>query len=145
MSIDVVVVLPCVPATAIERAIAQIDASIPARRSVGMPIDGRVGELDVVGRDRRRRGDGVASLDVGPVVADVHRHTGGPHAIEHRLFAKVAPGHPVAHLGERDGDRRHARTADADDVQPLRAGQIQRGLRGWATLRVDTSSRCLRG
>ena len=37
MSIDVVVVLPWVPATATARAWAQIDASIPARRSVGMP------------------------------------------------------------------------------------------------------------
>ena len=37
MSIDVVVVLPWVPATPIERAWAQIAASIPARRSVGMP------------------------------------------------------------------------------------------------------------
>ncbi len=37
ISIDVVVVLPCVPATATERARAQIDASIPARRSVGIP------------------------------------------------------------------------------------------------------------
>jgi hypothetical protein len=33
----VVVVLPCVPATATERVRAQIDASIPARRSVGIP------------------------------------------------------------------------------------------------------------
>ncbi len=37
MSIDVVVVLPCVPATATERARPQIAASISARRSVGMP------------------------------------------------------------------------------------------------------------
>ena len=37
MSIDVVVVLPCVPATPIARAWAQIAASIPARRSVGIP------------------------------------------------------------------------------------------------------------
>ena len=37
MSIDVVVVLPCVPATAIARARAQTAASISARRNVGMP------------------------------------------------------------------------------------------------------------
>ena len=37
ISIDVVVVLPWVPATATERARPQIDASMPARRSVGMP------------------------------------------------------------------------------------------------------------
>ena len=37
ISIDVVVVLPCVPATATDRARAQIEASMPARRSVGIP------------------------------------------------------------------------------------------------------------
>ena len=37
MSIDVVVVLPWVPATATDFACAQIDASMPARRSTGMP------------------------------------------------------------------------------------------------------------
>ena len=36
-SIEVVVVLPWVPATATVRAQAQIDASMPARRSTGMP------------------------------------------------------------------------------------------------------------
>ena len=47
ISIDVVVVLPCVPATPIDRAWAQIDASIPARRSVGMPRSRAAAQLDV--------------------------------------------------------------------------------------------------
>jgi hypothetical protein len=38
MSIDVVVVFPCVPATAIDSARAQIDASIPARDTTTAPI-----------------------------------------------------------------------------------------------------------
>ena len=37
ISIDEVVVLPCVPATPSDRAWAQIDASIPARLSTGSP------------------------------------------------------------------------------------------------------------
>ncbi len=37
MSIDVVVVLPCVPATPSDRARAQIAASMPARRRTGTP------------------------------------------------------------------------------------------------------------
>jgi hypothetical protein len=37
ISIDAVVVLPCAPATPNELAWAQIEASIPARRSTGMP------------------------------------------------------------------------------------------------------------
>ncbi len=39
---------------------------------------------------------------------------GRPHAVEHRLLAEVAAGDAVAHLGQGDGDGRHARTADAD-------------------------------
>jgi hypothetical protein len=37
ISIEVVVVLPCVPATASVLAMAQIEASIPARLKVAMP------------------------------------------------------------------------------------------------------------
>ena len=37
MSMDVVVVLPWVPATAIARAQAQIDANMPARRMASTP------------------------------------------------------------------------------------------------------------
>jgi hypothetical protein len=36
-SIDEVVVLPCVPATASERRCAQMEASTSERRSTGMP------------------------------------------------------------------------------------------------------------
>jgi hypothetical protein len=52
MSIDVVVVLPWVPATASDLACAQIDASMPARRSTGTVGAGLV-ELDVPLGDRR--------------------------------------------------------------------------------------------
>ncbi len=53
ISIDVVVVLPCVPATASDLACAQIEASIPARRSVVTPADACLVELDVRARARR--------------------------------------------------------------------------------------------
>jgi hypothetical protein len=61
------------------------------------------------------------------MVADPHVDPGGPHAIEHGLFAQVAARHGVAHLGQGDGDRRHPRAAHTDDMQPLPAGQVQRG------------------
>ena len=90
ISIDVVVVLPCVPATATERARAQIDASIPARRSVGIPSSTASAQLDVVRRHRRRRRHRVAALDVRAVVTDVHGDAGRPQAVEHGLLADVA-------------------------------------------------------
>ena len=60
ISIDVVVVLPCVPATPSERAWAQIDASIPARRSTGCPSARASSSSMLCRRDRGRRRDGVA-------------------------------------------------------------------------------------
>ena len=78
ISIDVVVVLPWVPATATARAWAQIAASIPARRSVGMPCSAGRPQLDVAVGDRRRRRDGVAADDDGRVVADVDRRRRPP-------------------------------------------------------------------
>ena len=70
MSIDVVVVLPCVPATASERAWAQIDASIPARVSTVTPVCACLVEFDVVGRNRAGRGDRIDTVDDGTIVAD---------------------------------------------------------------------------
>ena len=99
-------------------------ASRPGAAS-GCPARGR-GELDVVGRDRRRRRDGVAAVDDGGVVADVHVDAGGADPVEHRLVTDVAARHGVAHLGEGDGDGGHARTTDADDVQPQRSGEVER-------------------
>ena len=129
MSIDDVVVLPWVPATATARAWrTSRRASLPAATWGSRRHGGA--QLDVVGRDRRRRRDGVAAVDDGGVVADVDRHAGGAHAVEDRLLAEVAARHRVAHLGEGDGDGAHARPAHADDVETEGAGQVERGGRG---------------
>ena len=64
ISIDVVVVLPWVPATATERARAQIDASMPARRRVGIPSSWARRTSMLVSGIAVDDGDGVAALDV---------------------------------------------------------------------------------
>ena len=87
-------------------------------------VTGRA-QLDVALRDRRRGRDGVATGDEGGVVADVHGHAGGPHTVEHGLVADVTSRHRVAHLRQRDGDRRHPRATDADDMQAQRPGQVE--------------------
>ena len=136
MSIDVVVVLPCVPATATDRARAQIDASIPARRSVGMPRS-RAARSSML-----RSGIAVEAVTASHpshragLVTDGHGDAGRADAVEHRLLAEVAAGHGVAHLGEDDGDRRHARSADADDVQPPRLDRGRGRRCGWVIVTV---------
>ena len=57
---------------------------------------------------------------------DVNGDARRPQAVEHGLVADVAAGHAVPHLGEDDGDRRHPRAADADDVQPSWPGEVHR-------------------
>ncbi len=127
MSNEVVVVLPWVPATATERARAQIDASIPARRSIERACVARCDELDVGGRDRSRPGHSVDALDERRVVADVHLHAERAQPVEHRQLVDVAARHGMAHLGEHGGDRAHARATHADHVQPQRwSRQVER-------------------
>jgi hypothetical protein len=119
INIDVVDVLPWVPATASDWACAQIDDSMPGARQDGDVVLCRLGQFDVVRRDRSRRRDGCASADVTTVVADVHLHAGSANALEDGALAQVTAADAMPHLGEDDGDGTHARAADADDVQPL--------------------------
>ena len=106
MSIDVVVVLPCVPATATDRAWAQIDASIPARRSVGMPRSRAARSSMFVAGMAVEAVTASHPATTAAVVADVDGDARRPDPVEHRLLAQVAARHRVAHLGEDDGDRR---------------------------------------
>ena len=125
MSIDVVVVLPCVPATATDRARAQIAASISARRSVGMPCSRAARSSMFVTGIGGRGGHRVASGDCVGVMTDRHGDAGRPDPVEDRLLAYVAAGHGVAHLGKHDGDRRHPRPADPDDVQAPGSTEVE--------------------
>ncbi len=129
VSIEVVVVLPWVPATATVRAQAQIDASIPARRSIGDARRARAATSSTL--EAGIAVDPVTAsmpVDERRVVADVHGDAGDAQPVEHRRLAEVAARHGVAHLGEDEGDGAHARAADADDVEPQRWGrQVERG------------------
>ena len=63
--IDVVVVLPCEPATAIENRSRISSASISARGITGMPRRSRLDDLRVVRPHRRREHHDVGVADVG--------------------------------------------------------------------------------
>ena len=131
MSIEVVVVLPWVPATASDFACGtdRCQHSGPAQH--GDVELARLVELVEVRRDRRRCRHCIAADDVRPRVADVDVDPGGPESVEHLALAQVDARHVVAHLGERDGDRAHAGT------RPLRrrgdgAATTDRAVRrGW--------------
>ena len=122
ISIDVVVVLPCVPATA-ERSGLGAD-----RRQHPGPAQRR----DAESCAPRRARCCVAGIAVDAVTASQPCTTrrswptctstpAARSAVEHRLRRGGRCRHVVAHLGQRDGDGAHARAADADDVQPPRA------------------------
>ena len=66
----VVVVLPCVPATAMPCFRRMSSASISARGTTGIATLARGGDFGIVGRDRRRHDDRIGAGDVRRVVAD---------------------------------------------------------------------------
>ncbi len=124
-------VLPWVPATASDCALAQIDASMPARLEHGHPGGSCLVEFDVPFGNRRRCGHRVDAVDEGAVVTDVHLDAGGTDPFEHRMVAEIGTRHDVPHLGERDGDRAHARTADTDHVEAVGDRQLERWAWWW--------------
>ena len=69
---EVVVVLPCVPATATQLFSRMSSASISARRTTGMRLRARRGELGIVALDRGRDDDDGGVAEIGRVVADEH-------------------------------------------------------------------------
>ena len=48
-----------------------------------------------------------------------------PDPVEDRLLAEIAARHRVAHLRKDDGDRRHPRPADPDDVQAPGSTEVE--------------------
>ena len=125
--IEVVVVLPCEPATAIENRSRISSASISARGITGMP---RRAASTISGFDARTADENTttsASATCAAVVALVH-----PDAA-HRLqpacrlrLLRVGSAHLVPEVGQQLGDAAHADAADADEVHPLRAPEHPR-------------------
>ena len=119
--IDVVVVLPCVPATPSPRRAATIPASASARDSTGMPARLGRAHLDVRARHRGADHDRVGvDRDVPRDLRDEALHPEQPQPVEARVLVEVRAAHPVAHLGEDRRVRAHPRAADADDVDAPR-------------------------
>ena len=121
-SIDAVVVLPWVPATAMHR-LSDGDGG----QGLG---PGQHGDPATPGLDRSRgcpramAEDAVttsAAADVGGGVADGHRHPGAGQPLGDRRRLEVAAGHRVTHGVQHGGDGAHARAADPHHVHGRRA------------------------
>ena len=65
----------------------------------------------------------------------------GAQAVEDGDLAQIAAGDRVAHLRQREGDGAHAWPADADDVVPAPARQVERRCHPPATSSISSASR----
>ncbi len=117
---EVVVVLPCMPATAMPYLRRMSSASISARWMTGILRARASSDLGIGGRDGGAGDDDVGGGGVGRGVAleDVGAERG--EAVGDGGAAQVGAGDGVAH-GEQDlGDAAHADAADANEVNAMR-------------------------
>ena len=113
----VVVVLPCVPATAMPWRKRMSSPSISARRTTGMrDVHAPRASSGFAGGDGRGHDDDARARDLPRRVADedAHAHLREPRG--HRVRAQVRALHRVAEVDEHLGDAAHAGAADADQV-----------------------------
>ena len=116
----VVVVLPCVPATAMPCFRRMSSASISARGTTGMPRSRAASDLRIVGRappsTRRRRRRRRRCRARGRSRSSRRASRGARVAA---LSARSEPRHLVALRHEHLGDAAHPGAADADEVDAL--------------------------
>ena len=109
-------VLPCVPATARHRRVAQMAASISERGTTRMP---RACASASSGFSGGTAGENVTASAPATFSASMpHRHGDavGAQALRHRRVLQVRARDRVTHRPEHQGDGAHAGAADAHDV-----------------------------
>src|SRR5881397_2876997 len=127
---DVVVVLPWVPATAMPYFRRISSASISAR--------GRDLHLDVVARDGRGVDDDVRAFDMTRLVADENLCSKRLESLNGFVSPLIGPRHSVAEIQQDLGDAGHPGAPDAHEVDLLvalkhwRAARYSRALRSRA-------------
>ena len=116
-TIDVVVVLPCVPAIAIALFSRISSASISARRTTGSRAVRAPRQLRIVFLDRRGDDDDVRAVDVAlprarPLTCDALL----AQPLDVAALGRIGAAHRVAEIGQHLGDAAHADAADPDEV-----------------------------
>ena len=116
----VVVVLPCVPATAMPCFRRISSASISARGTTGMPRSRAASTSGLSVADRRRHDDGVGTLRRSRArVPDRDVDAERTQPARRRALGEVGARHLVALRRQHFGDAAHAGAADADEVDAL--------------------------
>src|ERR1022692_2251252 len=116
VSMEVLVVLPCVPATAIPRWPSMMEASAAAR----------LGQLGIALPDRGGHHDGVRVAEIRRSVPDMHLRAERREPGEHVRAGRVAAGHGDPPGQHDPGDPGHARAADAGEVHPSQLAEADR-------------------
>ena len=115
----VVVVLPCVPATAMPCFRRISSASISARGTTGIAALARGDDFRIVRRDRRRHDDGVGAGDVRRACPIATATPSRARRVVTALAARSEPRDLIALRGQHFGDAAHAGAADADEMDAL--------------------------
>ncbi len=127
---DVVVVLPCVPATAMPNFMRISSASISARGITGMRSSRA---RTTSGFDMpHRRGDHHhvdVLLDVVGSMADSDDRTETLEALRRLGFGEIRAADDVSHVEQHLGDAAHADAADADEMNVVLALEQRQFLR----------------
>ena len=143
-TIEVVVVLPCMPAMAMPYFSRINSASISARWMTGMCSLCGFDDLGIVRRDGRT---GDHHLGAGNVLRGVAFEDGraqAGQAMGDGRALQIGAGNLVAEIQQHLGDTAHADAADADEMNALnfgkhRSGKPGHGFRGFNTDRKRAS------
>ena len=120
--IEVVVVLPCVPATATVDLSRISSASISARRTTGMRVLERGLDLGIGALDRGRGDDHRRIAEILRRMADRDRDAAVAQPLDDIALGDVGALHRVAEVVHHLGDARHADAADADEMDRADVG-----------------------
>ena len=120
--IEVVVVLPWVPATATVFCMRISSASISARLDPRQAALGRGLDFRIAVLDRGRADDHRGIAEIVGRMADRDRDPGLAQLLDDIAFGDVRALHLVAEVVHHFGDARHADAADADEVDRADVG-----------------------
>ena len=122
-TIEVVVVLPCMPAMAMPYFRRISSASISARGITGMWLSVRGGDLGIVARDRGAGHHHFGACKILRAMAFEGEGAHGGQAMGDGRGFQVRAGNLVAEVQQHLGDAAHADAADTDEMNALNFGK----------------------
>src|SRR5712675_2132016 len=117
----VVVVLPCVPATAIDWRKRISSPSISARGTTGTRREQCRLHFRIVAGDGAGGHDYIGAVRIGSAMSEPDARAEPLQVLGHRVGLEVRALHPVAQVQQHFGDAAHAAAADADEMNRVDA------------------------